>query len=702
MPRAPVRNRQHSRGRCVAVNASPSADVLLEIADLTVEFASTGAPVQAVNNVSLKIQHGETLGIIGESGSGKSATAMSVLRLLPEPPARVLGGKILLDGDDLLTADHRHLREVRGRRISMIFQDPTTSLHPSYTIGSQLSEAIRVHQQGLSTGENRQRCVELLTSVGIAPAEERLNQYPHEFSGGMRQRCMIAMAIANQPDVIIADEPTTALDVTIQAEILDLLRVVKSETQAAVIFITHDLRVVAQIADRVAVMYAGSVVESGPAQEVLHDPQHPYTAALLRSLPALHERAERQVSIHGSPPDPTDLPAGCSFQPRCDVGVGQTICQTTRPVLLSTNKLHESACHFSSQTSPVEVDLKRFSARHAKPVSDAEANRVPVLQVKNLEKRFSLRKGLFSSQREIVAVDHVSFDVMAGKTLALVGESGSGKSTTAKMILRLHEPTSGEILFDGIDLAKAKGKQLRDARRKLQMVFQDPFGSLNPRLTSRELVAEPLKIQGRFDSDSRARVDLLLDRVRLSPNQWNSRPAALSGGQRQRIAIARALVLDSRFLVLDEAVSALDVSIQAQILNLLADLQSELDLTYLFISHDLAVVRQLADHIAVMFAGRIVEIGTADDIFHFAKHPYTKALLAAIPGTDPARQLNERTVSSTDVGIKIAEHGCPYRLRCPIRQDVCSSLTPPLESKDGTPHEIACHFGEIVNEVSGP
>ena len=682
-------------------SASSSDDVLLEIADLTVEFASTGSTVQAVNNVSLTIKRGETLGIIGESGSGKSATAMSVLRLLPEPPARVLGGSILLNGDDLLAADHRRLREIRGRRISMIFQDPTTSLHPSYTIGSQLSEALRVHQQGLSTADNRQRCVELLTSVGIAPAEERMNQYPHEFSGGMRQRCMIAMAIANQPDVIIADEPTTALDVTIQAEILDLLRVAKTETQAAVIFITHDLRVVAQIADRVAVMYAGSVVESGPAQEVLHNPQHPYTAALMRSLPALHQRAERQVSIQGSPPDPTDLPAGCSFQPRCDIGVGETICQTTRPVLVSTNKLHESACHFSGRTTAVDVDLKRYSARHADPVSNAEADGVPVLRVRNLEKRFSLRKGLFSTQREIVAVDHVSFDVMAGKTLALVGESGSGKSTTAKMILRLHEPTSGEILFDGIDLAKTGGRQLRDARRKLQMVFQDPFGSLNPRLTARELVAEPLKIQGRFDSDSRERVDLLLDRVRLSPNQWNSRPAALSGGQRQRIAIARALVLDSRFLVLDEAVSALDVSIQAQILNLLADLQTELNLTYLFISHDLAVVRQLADTVAVMFAGRIVEIGPADDIYHSARHPYTKALLAAIPGADPARQLNGLTVSSADAGIKIAEQGCPYRLRCPIRQDICDTVSPPLESTANTRHEIACHLGGIADEVGG-
>lgn len=678
--------------------------MLLEISGLTVEFASTEATVQAVNNVSLQVQRGETLGIIGESGSGKSATAMSVLRLLPEPPARVLGGKILLNGDNLLSTDQRRLRQIRGRRISMIFQDPTTSLHPSYTIGSQLSEALSVHQQGLSAGDKRQRCVELLTSVGITPAEDRMNQYPHEFSGGMRQRCMIAMAIANQPDVIIADEPTTALDVTIQAEILDLLRIVKDETQAAVIFITHDLRVVAQIADRVAVMYAGSVVESGPAQEVLHSPKHPYTAALMRSLPGLHERAERQVSIQGSPPDPTSLPTGCSFQPRCDIGVGEIICQTTRPALENTNRLHESACHFSSRTTAVAVDLKRYSALDSRTESNTETTGVPVLKVRNLEKRFSLRKGLFSTQREIVAVDHVSFDVMAGETLALVGESGSGKSTTAKMILRLHEPTSGEILFDGIDLANAGGKRLRDARRKLQMVFQDPFGSLNPRLTARELVAEPLKIQRRFDSDSRKRVDLLLDRVRLNPNQWNSRPTELSGGQRQRIAIARALVLDSRFLVLDEAVSALDVSIQAQILNLLADLQTELNLTYLFISHDLAVVRQLADTVAVMFAGRIVEIGPAENIYRSAGHPYTNALLAAIPGADRPDHHDGLSIGSArpaDTSVGIAEQGCPYRLRCPIRQDVCDSLTPTLEPKIDGAHEIACHFGGILDEVSG-
>lgn len=434
--------------------------------------------------------------------------------------------------------------------------------------------------------------------------------------------------------MIIADEPTTALDVTTQAEILDLMRVIKAESDAAIVFITHDLRVVAQIADRVAVMYAGSIVETGRVNDVFDRPQHPYTAALLKSLPALDKRADRQVSIQGYPPNPSALPTGCSFSPRCEVFAGRSPCVAERPTLKETAQGHEVACHYSGESSTTPVDLSRHVIQDGAISGRVATEDSPILQVKRLRKQFAFGRRIFSRPKaEVLAVDDVCLEVFAGKTLALVGESGSGKSTTARLILRLHDPTAGSIHFGDINLATVSGNQLRSARRDIQMIFQDPFGSLNPRLSAWELVAEPLRIQRM--TDQLERVDKLLNRVGLSSDQWGRRPSAFSGGQRQRIAIARALVLEPKLLVLDEAVSALDVSIQAQVLNLLADLQKELGLAYLFISHDLAVVRQLADTVAVMFAGSIVEQGAADDIYQSARHPYTRALLEAIPGIVP-------------------------------------------------------------------
>ena len=683
------------------LDVATTGEALLRIDRLNVEFGSTDHPVKAVNGVSLEVHRGETLGIIGESGSGKSVTAMSILRLLPKDQARVTSGQIWFDGTDLLTADPGVLRRVRGKDVSIIFQDPATSLHPSYTIGAQLIEAIRVHDSQISKAKARTRAAELIASVGIAHAEERLDQYPHQFSGGMRQRCMIAMSIANQPQVVIADEPTTALDVTIQAEILNLLRVVQRETNSAVIFITHDLRVVAQVAERVAVMYAGSIVESGNVDEVFQNPQHPYTSALLRSLPALDHRAERQVSIQGTPPNPSDLPPGCPFQPRCDVARGRSVCETERPPLVDIGGGRTAACHFRDEVEAVAVNLARHTPQ-PQAITVADRDDVePVLSVKHLDKRFQIGGGLFTgAKREVHAVNDVSFDVHKGKTLALVGESGSGKSTTARLILRLHDPTGGTIMFGGHDLATTSGTELRNLRREIQVVFQDPFGSLNPRLTARELVTEPLKIQGLYDPDGPDTVGELLARVGLSPSQWNRLPAAFSGGQRQRIAIARALILEPRMLVLDEAVSALDVSIQAQVLNLLADLQAELGLTYLFISHDLAVVRQLADSVAVMFAGRIVEQGAAADVYGSPRHPYTRALLAAIPGTDPNGSEDGAEIQEARIGI--ADDGCAYRLRCPIAQDVCTTVSPTFVRIDGTAHDVACHFGAVPVEVTAP
>lgn len=683
---------------------------VLAVDRLTVEFSSATGPVRAVNDVSLSVAPGETLGIIGESGSGKSVTAMSVLRLLPQPTAQVRNGRILLGDEDLLTCDARALRDVRGRRVSMIFQDPTTSLHPAYTIGAQLAEVLTVHDRKLSKRAARRKSTELLTSVGIGQAEHRIDQYPHQFSGGMRQRCMIAMAIANRPSVIIADEPTTELDVSIQAEILDLMAVIKAESDAAIVFITHDLRVVAQIADRVAVMYAGSIVESGAVRDVFENPKHPYTSALLKSLPALDRRADRQTSIQGSPPDPSALPVGCSFHPRCEVFAGRSQCVEERPVLKlvprtsAVGEGHETACHFSSEAPTAPVDLRRHVIQDDALSASSAAEASPILQVEGLQKRFALGRRIFGgANAEVLAVDDVSFEVFASKTLALVGESGSGKSTTARLILRLHEPSAGSVRFGDIDLASASGSELRRARRDIQMIFQDPFGSLNPRLSAWELVAEPLRIQAM--TDQLDRVDRLLDRVGLSPQQWHRRPSAFSGGQRQRIAIARALVLEPRLLVLDEAVSALDVSIQAQVLNLLVDLQAELGVAYLFISHDLAVVRQLADTVAVMFAGRIVEHGAADDIYHSARHPYTRALLEAVPGAASWASESDSGLSSprpaqiSETSATPASEGCPYRLRCPLAADICKEENPSLNTIEGTAHRIACHFGDVVPEL---
>jgi len=675
-------------------------EAVLRIDGLSVEFGSLESPVRAVNDVTLELNRGETLGIIGESGSGKSVTAMSILRLLPVDQARVTQGRILFDGTDLLQADAADLRRIRGKDISIIFQDPATSLHPSYTIGAQLIEALRVHDRKLSRSAARIRSAELIASVGIAHADDRLDQYPHQFSGGMRQRCMIAMAIANQPRVVIADEPTTALDVTIQAEILGLLRVVQRETNSSLIFITHDLRVVAQVADRVAVMYAGSIVETGKVDEVFANPQHPYTSALLRSLPALGLRSERQVSIQGTPPNPSDLPPGCAFQPRCDVVGNRELCVTDSPELNEVGDARQVACHFHEETTVVAVDLARHSMQSHSIGGAEQLDTEPVLKVENLSKRFDIGGGMFTgAKRELLAVDDVSFEIHKGKTLALVGESGSGKSTTARAILRLHDPSAGQVHFGGVDLAVTNGRQLSNLRREIQVIFQDPFGSLNPRLTARELVTEPLKIQGLYDATGPDDVGDLLTRVGLSSSQWDRLPSAFSGGQRQRIAIARALILKPRMLVLDEAVSALDVSIQAQVLNLLSDLQDELELTYLFISHDLAVVRQLADSVAVMFAGRIIEQGAAEDIYGGPRHPYTRALLSAIPGTDPQSRDAGDEVQVAEALIEIAEDGCAFRLRCPIAQDVCATERPSFNRIEGTGHDVACHFGEVPMEV---
>ena len=554
--------------------------------NLKVEFQTQDGPVEAVKGVSFDIAAGETVAIVGESGSGKSVSSLSLMRLVEYGGGEIFDGRLLFDrGDagqvDLRTMDAKDMRAIRGREIGMIFQEPMTSLNPVFTIGRQLIEGLRLHM-GMSKVAARNRAIDLLRQVRIPEAERRLGQYPHELSGGMRQRVVIAMALACEPRLLIADEPTTALDVTIQAEILGLMNKLKKDTGTAVLFITHDMAVVAQMADRVVVMFRGEKVEEGRVEDIFENPQHPYTQNLLAAVPKLGE-------MRG---EPTPKPLSLIGQPEKSL-IGSV--PPTQEVLLD---------------------------------------------VRNLTTRFNVKGGFFRrTVARVHALENVSFSIKKGATLSLVGESGSGKSTCGRSILRLEEPQSGSIRLGDTDILALDSAGLRDARRDMQMVFQDPFASLNPQMTLADQVAEPLKnynmAQG---SELMDRVARLFDRVELPRAFMRRFPHELSGGQRQRIAIARALALNPKLLIADEAVSALDVSVQAQVLNLMLELQAELGISMLFISHDMAVVERVSHHVAVMYLGRIVEMGTRQEVFEDPRHEYTKTLMAAVPVADPRQR----------------------------------------------------------------
>ena len=553
----------------------------------------------AVEQLSFDLLPRETLAIVGESGSGKSVTALSILQLLPQPPAIVRAGRVIFDGRDLLALSEDEINPIRGKDISMIFQEPMTSLNPVLTIRRQLTEVLVTHR-GISEEEAAKHALEMLAHVRIADPELRLAQYPHQLSGGMRQRAMIAMALACQPQVLIADEPTTALDVTIQAEILDLIRALKAEFDTAVILITHDMGVVAEMADRVIVMHEGRKVEEGQVLDIFDRPQHRYTQALLSAVPRLGDTA--------------DEPAPSRF-------------------ILPGERPSDGALAATAEPS--------FSLGQDGPVHEPQVT----LEVRNLTVRFDVRSGLLRRLTgRIHAVEGVSFSVASGETLGLVGESGCGKSTTGRAILRFEDPTYGEIWIDGEEVAQFSRSRVRSVRRRVQMVFQDPFASLNPRLTVGDQVGEPLKIHGiARGSELDERVAKLLQRVGLSPDLRRRYPHEFSGGQRQRLCIARALALHPKLIIADEAVSALDVSIQAQVINLLLDLQAEFGISYLFISHDMAVVERISHQVAVMYNGRIVEIGPRQAVFADPRHPYTRRLLTAVPVADPRRSRHRRS-----------------------------------------------------------
>ncbi|MCS4485232.1 dipeptide ABC transporter ATP-binding protein [Gleimia sp. 6138-11-ORH1] len=693
---------------------------VLEVKDLKVTFPSEDGKVHAVRGVNFKVNAGEVLGIVGESGSGKSVTSMAIMGLLDESAS--ISGSVKLHGVELLGKNDNWMSKVRGIKLSMVFQDPLSALTPVYTIGDQLVEALQIHQK-LSKEAAYARAVELLGIVGIPNPEIRVKAFPHEFSGGMRQRAMIAMAIANNPDLIIADEPTTALDVTIQAQILEVLKTAQRETGAAVIMITHDLGVVAGMADRVAVMYAGRCVESGPVDDVFYRSTMPYTIGLLGSLPRPDMSSNEALApVEGNPPSMLKKPTGCPFAPRCPLAVdacldGEPDLVFSPETLLEENPRKDVDEHRVACKRAVDIVEKKLTYKDIYPIPELisestldpdRLKREEVLQVDGLKKYFPLVKGAIFKRRvgTVHAVDGISLDIRAGETLALVGESGCGKTTTLLEILDLKAPEGGKIVVLGKDTASLKRSERKLIRQDLQVVFQDPMASLDPRLPIFEIIAEPLKYNGFNKEYIQGRVTELIKLVGLEPSHLNRYPRHFSGGQRQRIGIARALALQPKLLVLDEPVSALDVSIQAGVINLLEELRAKLGLSYLFVAHDLSVVRHIADRVAVMYLGRIVEIGDVEEVFDRPRHPYTQALLSAIPIPDPEKErTRKRIILQGDLPSPAnPPSGCRFRTRCQKfltlsgeQQAACLESMPDLQvSNPGVDSKNACHYPEVI------
>ena len=690
---------------------------LLEVTDLKVSFPSEDGRVNAVRGVNLSVARGEVLALVGESGSGKSVTSTAVMGLLDE--SAEVTGSVRLHGTELLGRPDGYMSRIRGSQVAMVFQDPLSALTPVYTVGAQIVEALRIHQPEMSEADAHKRAVELLDLVGIPNPQVRAKAYPHEFSGGMRQRAVIAIAIANDPDLIIADEPTTALDVTIQAQILDVLRTAQKETGAGVIMITHDLGVVAGMADRVAVMYAGRIVETGDVDDIFYRSRMPYTIGLLGSLPRLDARKDSALAtLEGNPPSLLELPRGCPFIPRCPMA--QAECAQGEPELALVERdgadgqeagsgSQYSACHRRDEIERDQLDYSHIypvpALKNPETMSLPHAERPEVLRVTDLVKEFPLMKGAVFKRRvgTVHAVDGVSFDVRRGETLALVGESGCGKTTTLMEVLSLQAPQEGRIVVLGKDTADLGRAQRRQVRRDLQIVFQDPMASLDPRLPIFDIIAEPLRANGWKKADIGPRIEELMRLVGLEPSHANRYPRNFSGGQRQRIGIARALALEPSLLVLDEPVSALDVSIQAGVINLLDELRATMGLSYLFVAHDLSVVRHIADRVAVMYLGRIVEIGDVDTIFEAPAHPYTQALLSAIPIPDPAKERGRsRIVLEGDMPSPAnPPSGCRFRTRCPKfasgltddERSACLGAMPEFRSQ-GEDHDVACYYPE--------
>jgi peptide/nickel transport system ATP-binding protein len=674
--------------------------LLLKVENLKTQFMTERGLVKAVDGVSYDIHEGEIIGLVGESGCGKSVSQLSLLQLIPIPPGEIVGGKAIFEGQDLLqfNANGPQMRSIRGGKIAMIFQEPMTSLNPAMTIARQLSEVMQLHLN-MDSQAARERSIELLGLVGIPDAERRVDDYPHQFSGGMRQRVMVAMAVSCNPKLIIADEPTTALDATIQAQLLELMKDIVVRFKTAMVLVTHNLGIVARYAQRINVMYAGRIVESGTVKEIWDNPLHPYTIALLQCVPKLGKKV---VPIEGFPPHLINMPPTCPFLPRCSY---QTEDCRRKPwsELEYVEGQHYVGCHVDTRS--VSPTVSTYSNKRANTMqhvtAGAEAGKTKQLQddtildVTGLRMYFPVTRGLLRRKiADVKAVDNISFKIKRGETLGLVGESGCGKTTVGRCTQRLYRPTAGQIFFEGEDIAPLSGNKIKTLRRKISVVFQDPYGSLNPRMNAGSIVGEPLNVHHLVSSNKeyKEKVDELFLMAGLDPSMTDRFPHEFSGGQRQRIAIARALAGDPSLIICDEPIASLDVSIQAQIINLLQELQEKKrGLTYMFISHDLLTVQYISTRVAVMYLGRIVEIANSEELYDNTLHPYSRALLSAIPIPDPhLEEKRERIILQGDVPSPLnPPPGCNFHTRCPIASSECGHVVPALVDI-GNGHQVSC------------
>lgn len=668
---------------------------ILQVERIKTEFKTRKGKFEALNNISFHIHKGETVAIVGESGSGKSVSALSIIQLL-EKSGQVTSGSILFNDVKLNKLSEEDIRKIRGKEIAMIFQDPMTCLDPVYTIGDQVIESIKIHEN-LSKQAYYDRALELLKLVGLPDPEERMSSYPHQLSGGQRQRVMIAIALACKPNVLIADEPTTALDVTVQAQIMELLKQLQAELGTAIILVTHDLGVVAEMADRVVVVYAGQVVEEAEVRALFANPEHPYTEALLKSIPRIETRKDEQLlAIKGSVPSLGNMPSGCRFHPRCDYA--GNICKTSEPPVYKVNHNHMSKCWLKNEHEAMkllnnaEQKAELIEGEHKNP-NIKKVVEEKLLNVENLKKHFPITKGILSKTVGYVrAVDGVNLTIHKGETVGLVGESGCGKSTVGRLVTGLLKPTAGRIQFNNESLESMTRATMKTLRRKVQFVFQDPYSSLNPRMIVKDIIGEPLEVHDLLKGNDKVeRITQLLETVGLSREDIHKFPHQFSGGQRQRIGIARALATEPELIICDEAVSALDVSVQAQILNLLKELQQKIGLAYLFISHDLNVVKYISDRVSVMYLGEIVEVASAKSLFEKPLHPYSQALISAVPIPNP-NEKRERIILKGEVpSPSNPPKGCKFHTRCVHATDICQQVKPMM--KDVLPGQsVACHL----------